>query len=153
MDTCQHTHCMAEALERAEGVCALRGTRLTDIRKKVLKIVWRNHKAITAGEIMRGLNDDKPPTTYRALAFLEAQGLIHRVTSLNAYVGCPHPQEGHLSQLFVCEQCHDVTEVASPQWDKQVATLAHQQGFTLREKHVELLGTCHTCQTQGAAHA
>ncbi len=32
-----------------------------------------------------------PPTVYRALDFLLEHGFIHKLASINAYVGCHHP--------------------------------------------------------------
>lgn len=37
----------------------------------------------------------KPPTIYRALDFLLAQGLVHRLESLNAFLACPLEDARH----------------------------------------------------------
>ena len=49
---------------------------------------------------------------YRALQFLQSQGLVHRLESLNAYVGCVHPEHPHASQFLICRDCGQVEELA-----------------------------------------
>ena len=43
-----HNACQGEAVGRAELICTQRGVRLTDIRKRVLELVWRGHKPLGA---------------------------------------------------------------------------------------------------------
>ncbi len=52
-----------------------------------------------------------PPTVYRTLDFLLEKGLIHRLTSINAYIPCCHPREGHQAAFLICTDCKSVTEV------------------------------------------
>ena len=41
----------------------------------------------------------KPPTVYRALEFLERQGMAHRIASISAYVACSgDDQSAHASE-------------------------------------------------------
>ena len=143
--THSHHHCISEALSQAETFCARQGLRFTDLRRKVFEIIWQSHKAMTAADVMAKLDNNQPPTTYRALEFLESNSLIHRVAALNAFVGCIHPNEEHISQLFICEDCRNVTEVISPELGKLIDKEAKHQSFHIRERHLELLGRCHTC--------
>ena len=86
-----HNECVSEALITAEHLCIERGVQLTHIRYKVLELIWESHKAVKAYELLDRLKPlqqaAKPATIYRALDFLIEQGLIHRVESLNAFVG------------------------------------------------------------------
>ena len=94
-----HARCRATALARAEKSCAERGTRLTELRRRVLELVWRSHEPIKAYEILDHLHSKPrraaPPTVYRALDFLRREGFVHKIESMNAYVGCGAP--GHAS--------------------------------------------------------
>ena len=95
----EHDHrvCVKDALEQATAICAKRGARLTPIRRRVLELIWASHKPSGAYDILEALSQESrgkriaPPTVYRALDFLLEQGLIHRLESLNAFIGCPHP--------------------------------------------------------------
>jgi Fur family zinc uptake transcriptional regulator len=83
---------------------------------------------------------------YRALAFLLAQGLIHRIESLNAYVGCMHPEGAHGGQFLICSDCGAAAEVHDPRVDAAVARRAKELGFAVRRKTIEVEGVCPACQ-------
>src|SRR5215470_19039883 len=90
-----HESCVEMALDRAATLCGERGARLTELRRNVLALVWEGHEPVGAYHILDALRrrhpGAAPPTVYRALEFLGEQGLIHRIESLNAYVGCDRP--------------------------------------------------------------
>ena len=95
-----HRHCIDSALCTARNLCNAQGERLTSLRENVLKALWQSHKAQGAYDILHSLNSHSkkklaPLSVYRALDFLVSTGLAHRIESLNAYIGCPHPQSGH----------------------------------------------------------
>lgn len=87
-----HRKCVSEALDTAAQLCVVRGVQLTPIRQQVLELIWESHKAVKAYELLDRIkllmNAAKPATIYRVLDFLIEQGLIHRVESLSAFVGC-----------------------------------------------------------------
>jgi len=47
-----------QALEQAEILCQQRGTRLTDLRRRVLEIIWNNPTPLGAYAILDVLRDD-----------------------------------------------------------------------------------------------
>ncbi len=87
-----------------------------------------------------------PPTVYRALEFLLAQGLIHRIESLNAYVGCVHPDGAHGGQFLICTGCGATAEVHDPRVDEAVVRRAEALGFAVARKTIEVEGLCPPCQ-------
>lgn len=140
----------AAALAAAEGLCEARGTRLTELRRRVLEIVCASARPIGAYAILDVLRDDgrtgAPPTVYRALDFLLEQGLIHRLASLNAFIGCSHPAEHHGGQFLICEQCGCVGELDSHEVEDGIARAAAAVGFIARTQMVEILGRCAACR-------
>ena len=82
----------------------------------------------------------------RALDFLLAQGLIHRIESLNAYVGCVHPDGTHGGQFLICGDCGAAAEVHDPRVDAAIARRAEALGFAVGRKTVEVRGRCQPCQ-------
>ncbi|MBM4202103.1 MAG: hypothetical protein FJ189_12570, partial [Gammaproteobacteria bacterium] len=96
-----HDDCIHRALASAERLCAERGVRFTPVRRRVLELIWRSHEAVKAYDLLEQLKTfdpaAKPTTVYRALDFLREQGLIHRVESLNAFIGCS--DVGHQHEL------------------------------------------------------
>jgi Fur family zinc uptake transcriptional regulator len=118
-----HRSCVTQAMATAARLCTERGARLTPLRRRVLELIWRGHAPakhapVRAYDLLARLSDKgaraAPPTVYRALEFLLAHGLIHRIESLNAYVGCMHPEGAHGGQFLICEDCGAAAEVHDP---------------------------------------
>ena len=145
-----HGRCIDTALEEANRICARQKGRLTEQRKRVLELVWRNHEPIGAYAILEQLRAEgfngAPPTVYRALDFLLRQGLIHRLESLNAYTGCSHPGQGHNSQFLICSRCQRVAEMAAPEVTRAVTQAASRLGFDCQQQVVEVRGLCPQCR-------
>ena len=78
-----HDACQSDAMGRAEALIAARGLRLTPVRRRVLEILLESHKAMGAYDMLGRLAAEgfghQPPVAYRALDFLEEQGLAHRI--------------------------------------------------------------------------
>ena len=145
-----HDHCIDDAMARAEALCAKRGSRFTDLRRNVLQLIWADHKAVKAYDLIDRLSEKenssvKPPTVYRALDFLMEHGLVHKVESLNAYIGCPHPDESHLSQFLICDACEDVQELSVPGASEALLGAAQAKDFSVKKQTVEVHGVCGKC--------
>jgi Fur family zinc uptake transcriptional regulator len=150
-----HTGCITAALAAAQTACDRQGLRLTDLRRQVLELVWEGHAPVKAYDLLDRLSSRQgrvaPPTVYRALDFLMAAGLVHRVASENAFVGCSDPNRPHRAELLLCQRCGDVVEVRnSPVWDA-IATDAAQVGFKPQEESIEVRGVCAGCQVAEAS--
>ena len=145
----EHRSCIEDALARAEALCRSRGVRLTPLRRRVLELVWSGHRAVKAYDLLAALGDAqataKPPTVYRALEFLMAQGLVHRIDSLNAFIGCPQPDRRHSAQFLICAACGEVSELHAASIERAVAEQAADSGFALSRKIIELHGRCPRC--------
>jgi Fur family zinc uptake transcriptional regulator len=144
-----HSVCIENAVEVAERVCAERGSRFTELRRRILTMIWQGHKAVKAYDLLDQLANEggsaKPPTVYRALDFLMDEGLVHKIESLNAYVGCPHPIGDHVSQFLICDSCENVDEVTSDTLRKAVRAASAEKGFTIKRQTLELHGLCAAC--------
>ncbi len=151
-----HADCLSAALERAEALCRERGVRLTDIRRTVLETIWSGHRPLGAYDILATLAQERgvkpqPPTVYRALEFLQEQGLVHRVESLNAYIGCPLPEERHRGQLLLCRACGDAAELVEEGALEALERSAEALGFKVESFTVELSGLCPSCLAEERA--
>ena len=148
--THDHSQCVKDALTKALAICQVRGVRFTKLRKQVFELVCTSHKPIGAYDILdtfqkRG-RKTAPPTVYRALDFLLEQGLIHRIASLNAYIGCDFPQEPHRGQFIICKLCGEATELVSHTIEKCIAGAAAKLDFQVQSRVIEILGVCSACQ-------
>lgn len=150
----EHHHCVDEALAAAEAVCRGRGEKLTETRRRVLELVWTSHQPLGAYAILERLAVDgrrpAPPTVYRALDFLLEQKLVHRLASLNAYVGCTHPGEAHRSEFLICRGCGVAQEMADPAIERAIGKAAAQAGFRVEGQAVEVVGLCARCSAVAA---
>jgi Fur family zinc uptake transcriptional regulator len=147
----QHDHqdCVSKAIDTADRLCREHGLRFTNLRRRVLELVWNSHKPVGAYELLDSLNCDgkkaAPPTVYRALDFLIDAGLVHRLDSLNAYVGCADPDSGHTGQFLICRQCRSVAELDDSDIHHVVEQKAFDLGFTAIRQMLEIQGLCQDC--------
>ena len=136
-------------LRQAERLCRSRGVRLTVQRRRVLAVVCRSERPLGAYDILAALRDElpraAPPTVYRALDFLLAQGLVHKLETLHAYVGCTHPDHPHWGQFLICTACGEVRELTDTAVTASLKDVAAANGFRPARRVVELTGTCADC--------
>jgi Fur family zinc uptake transcriptional regulator len=144
-----HGRCLNKAIQTAEKLCADRGVRLTPTRRKVLELIWESHQAVKAYDLLDRIKpvdrSAKPATVYRALDFLLEQGLIHRVESLNAFIGCNCSERQHDQLLLICVQCHEVEERPGVTVMEAVARELEEAGFSIHRKAIEVHGVCSHC--------
>ncbi len=141
----------ARVLEHAQALCAVRGARLTALRRRALEAVADAPAPVKAYDLLPILGTPeqpaKPATAYRALQFLQDLGLVHRVAGLNAYVACAHGGGVHVTELFVCDDCGATMEQHRP----SLAATA-PQGFVVRHSVLEHYGQCRACAAGASSH-
>ena len=149
-----HADCVAAALSAAERHCARRGARLTELRRRVLELIWRSHEPVGAYALLERLARRRgrvtPPTIYRALDFLIAHGLVHRIASRNAYMGCVRPDRDHVGQFLVCSGCGSAAELDDRRIEHAIRSGAEAAGFSVERPVVELAGRCPQCRERDA---
>ncbi len=155
MTTVQFPHsdssnCLQSALAYAEKRCQQQHARLTPVRRQVLALILASAKPVGAYTLLEQLRQHKradPPTIYRALEFLLEQGFIHRINSLNAFIGCICPEHPHSSSYFlICQYCNEVTELKSPELDNLIQIQIQPLQFAAYKQMIEVIGCCHKCQ-------
>ncbi len=141
-----------DLLTQAEALCRAKGVRLTPQRRRVLGLIMDAAKPLSAYEILdrmqTGPRRPAPPIVYRALDFLLEQGLIHKIESLHAFVGCAHPEHPHAGQFLICTDCGQVNELCERQLGCGLEEAAQRVGFRTRKPVVELLGACAHCSAE-----
>ena len=146
-----HDRCSADALAHAEALCIKRGERLTAMRRHVLEVLSGSHKPLGAYEIIdlvaARAPRPAPITIYRALDFLTAQGLVHRIESRNAFLACINNHASDAPVVFLlCETCGAVGEAASGAVAESLNAAAKSAGFTPKSPVIEITGVCAHCQ-------
>lgn len=144
-----HSQCVDTALRSAEERCAAEGLRLTPVRRKVLELLLREHRALGAYAILDLLKEagfgSQPPVAYRALDFLTAHGFAHKIERLNAFVACSHPGEAHAPAFMICRICDAVAEAHGVTANGALGDAATTVGFQIEKTVLEAEGICPAC--------
>ncbi|WP_180135243.1 transcriptional repressor [Acinetobacter sp. YH12070] len=164
MSACSHEHHNAlhgvhdhhnveQRLAEAESLCSATGARLTPLRKEVLELILNATGPMGAYDLLAKIKSESdrpaaPPTVYRTLDFLLEKGLIHRLTSINAYIPCCHPREGHQAAFLICTDCKLVKEASAQGLMAQLDELSASDGFTAHHRIIEISGTCQQCRSK-----
>jgi Fur family zinc uptake transcriptional regulator len=137
---------IAQILERVEKSMLQKDQRFTAPRRDVLRALLSGTPPLKAYDLVESMKGVKPMTVYRALDFLVAQGLVHRIESLNSYVPCVERHCAHTdSQYLICDTCGKVEELHNHAIDDYIRKKLAADGFQLAHTTMELHGTCEHC--------
>ncbi|MBX7249378.1 MAG: transcriptional repressor [Caulobacteraceae bacterium] len=142
-------HALGHALSEAESRAAQDGQKLTAPRRRVLELLLAAPGPVKAYDLIGSFGEQgesaKPPTVYRALEFLERQGLAHRIESLNAYVACRLGEQPHAAAFLICSCCGATREV-EPAGAPAFITAADKAGYAVQSLTIEAHGRCEACR-------
>ena len=144
-----HGPCMRAAMAEADALAQEQGLRFTPLRRRVLEILLESHRPVGAYEVLAALavqgTRPAPPTVYRALDFLIAAGLVHRIDTQNAYIACFAPGRRHRTHFLLCRSCGAVTEIEHVALQSALVHAAAEAGFAVERETVEISGLCAAC--------
>ena len=150
-----HTHCIGTAISVADKLCEQKALRLTPVRRKTLEILLQEHRAVGAYEMLDHLRQagfgSQPPVAYRALEFLVANGLAHKIERLNAFIACTHSDATHSPAFLICRLCHCVAEAQSTHLGGAFIDTAQTVGFQIEQTMIEAEGICPSCTEKDGA--
>lgn len=144
-----HGKCSDGVLAEVDRMVQETGLSLTPVRRRTLEILLEEHRAVGAYQVLDRLGRDgfgtQPPVAYRALDFLVAHGLAHRIEHLNAFAACMAPGQVHAPVFFICSSCEGVAEAPGRKVGQALGEAADKIGFQIRRTNVEIVGTCPEC--------
>lgn len=150
-----HGHCVETGIAAAERRCAENRLQFTPVRRKALEILLQEHRALGAYEVLDRLRDagfgSQPPVAYRALDFLVANGLAHKIERLNAFIACAHPGTNHSPAFMICRLCDSVAEAHATPTRGVLGKAARDAGFHIERTVVEAEGVCPACADKAPA--
>jgi len=154
-DPKHHVHGAADFVAAVEAACRARGLRLTPVRARVLGLVADAGMPVKAYDLLEMLKSGEdggevgaaaPPTVYRALDFLLANGFIHKLESVNAFVACHHPDTAqHSVPFLICDRCHSAVELEDRAVVAALDERARALGFVPQAQTLEVHGLCARC--------
>ncbi len=134
----------------AEAICAAKGEKLTTRRRRVLEIILAAAQPATAYDILDTLKPEDARASavgvYRVLDFLVETGLVHRIETTRAFVGCAHPGHPHGGQFLICRRCGTVVETEDEGVTHAAQELGQRVGFSIDAPTVEVTGICGDCE-------
>ncbi len=140
---------LAAELVAAEQRLARDEQRLTAPRRRVLELLLEAGQPVKAYDLISAFGETgepaKPPTVYRALDFLEKQGFVHRIESLNAFVACREGDRTHAAAFLICD-CGGRSEVFAPVGAELLARAGAKSGYQLTSITMEGHGLCEACR-------
>lgn len=149
-DPKHHVHHAGEFVSEVERACVERGLRLTPLRADVLRLVAESDRPVKAYDLLDHIHASKaasaPPTVYRALDFLLANGFIHKLESINAFVACHHPSVQHTVPFLICDNCHLAVEMEDERIPLLLDEKARALGFVPQAQTLEVHGLCSVCR-------
>lgn len=154
IDPRHHVHDAEGFVAAVTRVSRERGLRLTPIRARVLELIAEEGRPIKAYDLLERIRADgdkgagaaAPPTVYRALDFLLANGFIHKLESVNAFVACHHPStDQHSVPFLICDRCHSAVELEDVAVVAALDERARALGFEPKAQTLEVHGLCARC--------
>jgi Fur family transcriptional regulator, zinc uptake regulator len=148
-----HVHDAEGYVSEVEAVCAERGLRLTPLRAEVLRLVAEADGPVKAYDLLDRMKESRgnaaPPTVYRALDFLLAHGFVHRLASVNAFIGCHHPRSRqHSVPFLICDRCQATVELEDEETARRLESQARAHGFQPQAQTLEVHGLCAQCSAE-----
>ncbi len=151
--THNHQTCMTRAIGSAEKICKDKGVRFTATRRRILELICSGHKAVGAYELLDLFHKEDPKaqanTIYRALDFLMEIGLVHKIESLNAYIGCLQAKKQHQTVILICTHCKNAFELDATSVYQSLYAMSEENQFTPTALTIELHGLCASCRPLG----
>lgn len=149
-DPRHHVHDGNAFVAEVERLCGQRGLRLTPLRANALRLIADAQRPLKAYELLDQMKATHeaaaPPTVYRALDFLLEHGFIHKLSSINAYVGCHHPGSAqHAVPFLICDGCQSATELEDERIVELLDARARATGFVPQAQTLEVHGLCAAC--------
>lgn len=135
---------------KVSEICKQNNLGFTETRKKVFELIIKYKKPIKAYEIIEQLGKmfEKPchpPTVYRAIDFLIINGFIHKLNSINSYVGCFHPKDHEECYFLICKICNIYQECCDNDLKENILNTAQQNNFVISNTTLEIEGHCQDC--------
>ncbi len=135
----------------ARARCEQRGERLTPLRIALLRLLLQQERFVTAYELvdrMREAHRIVPPmTVYRVLDFLIAQGLVHRLDTVNGYFPVRDVSGSGRYIVAICTRCAKIREIDTTILAGPLDEELGREGLTREAGIIEVRVICDSCRS------
>lgn len=128
------------------------GFRITEVRIRIVEILWNSARPLTAAEIVSRIAKSRASinktTVYRELDAFIAKDLIKAVSFADGKLRYERLGSHHHHHLF-CTHCQKVIDVfPDEQTESKVLALARAKHFRVHSHSLEFFGICQSCQSR-----
>lgn len=114
-----------------------------------MRVLRARNTPMTAYQILEELQAEEPslapPTIYRTLSALTAQGRAHKLESIKAFVPCRCDHVESVPVLAICGDCGLVEEHDGSNLLPNLSAMTRQSDFKPDRHIVEIHGQCGRC--------
>jgi Fur family zinc uptake transcriptional regulator len=144
-----HSKCLSNIFDLVERLCFKEKIILTELRRKILKILSESHAPVKAYDIVDKLKTEKksikPISVYRILDLFQKYNVIHKIHSQNSFLMCTHPGQNHSCCFMICRKCNNINELCNDELLVKIKDLSHSSNFEVNNIIIEVLGICNKC--------
>ncbi|MDR1871433.1 MAG: transcriptional repressor [Deltaproteobacteria bacterium] len=123
---------------------------MTKLRSLILDVLVEAKEPVKAYDILEAARRKgfkiTAATVYRILDYLESNALVHRVSSINAFMACLNSEIEHQPLIVVCQRCRKTTELNDSGLYLSIFERLNELGLSLTAGSVEIRGLCPSCQ-------
>lgn len=128
-----------------------KGLKITPVRLQVLRILSKDHLALSHADLEGSIADADRITLYRVLNDFEEAGLVHKVVDQAGVArfafcknDCSHGHHVDNHVHFNCEQCGKMFCLEKT----EAPAVKVPRGFKAAGQHTVVYGTCKDCNMQ-----
>jgi len=137
-------------IHSALQVLRSKGYRVTEPRKRVLKVLAEAQRPVSPYDIQEILQEEgehlNHVTIYRILDLFCDLHLAHKVLLLNEFVKCSLGENEGCHRFMVCRECGALKEFADKALCEEESEIAQELGFHTEQHFSEVSGICSNCR-------
>jgi len=140
-----------EYKEKLKEIVKSKGLKYSTQREDILKVLYNSKKHLTPEEIyneVKKINSNIGlATVYRALSFLEKEGLVNSI-SFGVEGKKYELNRGHHHDHMICLNCNKIIEFFDEELEKLQEKIAKEHGFKLITHELNMYGLCENCKNE-----
>ena len=137
-----------DSLEHILSELRLKGMRITEPRKAILKYLIQSEKHPSAEEIYNALKDELDgvslATVYNNLNFFVDEGIVYEMKF--SHVSSRYDFMGHSHYHIICKICGKIADFHDSSLEEVYQSAIEQTGYEVHNSKLELYGLCPECQ-------
>lgn len=133
-------------MDELQSLLTTNNLRLTTPRRQVFAVLKRAEEPVSLAEIHAELSTVDRTSVYRALELYRRLRIVEVVhVGWKKRYELAEPFKPHHHHLR-CTRCHELRNIATPELERLIKSLASRYDYTITHHHFELEGVCGRCR-------